>query len=199
MLFIACNTAPVSTIDSGTPWEDIDCWTPVTVRQRPTGYVQCSDGSINRESVREAVGSDVLNPTCNLTNVTGVVECREDADCGDLGIGHCFMQTDKAVRSCLCEYPCQTDEDCGDGFACMQRFTGATVSTCEPVECRTNDDCASGECGRMRMGDDSCMFAPVTLVCREHSDGCRSDSDCGPGATCGTLDGQWSCLPSTCP
>lgn len=83
------------------------------------------------------------------------------------------------------ENECTTDEDCGQGFACVCDEYAASV--CVPAECHQDADCASGLCLVSPGGyDDGCgERCPSGLYCERPNSTCEAESWCpGNGTWC---------------
>ncbi|MEZ4307178.1 MAG: ferritin-like domain-containing protein [Polyangiaceae bacterium] len=166
-----------------------------------SGYDKCPDGTIHRVS---AVACESSVPACLLNEVN--IFCKSDADCTAAPNGKCahVEYTDfggGADTYCDCVYPCTDDSDCSAGQACICPGvvpTDRPWAQCSASECRTNDDCASGECG-VSSYNDGCGWV-TNLVCRDDTDICRVAADCEDGTECVAPYGDttWSCQGAGC-
>lgn len=148
--------------------EPVECLGPSRLTGRdgvPTGMRACDDGKVERYA----------QATCAVVE-TGA-GC--DGECDPIG----------CAGPCECYPGCETDDDCGVGEACLCRWGVTNGSRCHPVECRTNDDCASGSC--------ALAFHPdAFLACRDAADGCMADDDCPEHHVCGYDGARWACEES---
>jgi hypothetical protein len=167
-----------------------------------TGYTWCGDGAINRLN---AVGcaEPVRTPACKGTEDHR--SCETWANCTERPYGFCMSDGwERTGTSCICVYPCLSDAECGPDQACM--CPGVTpllpkVATCVPAECKTNNDCESGECGAT-IYFSGCGWE-FGLSCRGPDDTCRIDDDCNGGEDCvalqrGTDPIAFRCESATC-
>lgn len=99
---------------------------------------------------------------------------------------------------------CRSDEDCGDGFACVCGVTGlAYANICVPAECRSDADCGGGLC-LMSLGsvpDACCAFGELGLFCSRETSLCDSGGDCpGNGIACmySSANDRFECRPFGC-
>lgn len=183
-----------------------------------TGYERCADGTIHRVSAVAATPT-ISGETCLGTEE--YLSCTTDADCTTSGTpgttARCLHQEYVELGGrmvpvadtgappqdgCFCAYSCETDADCGTGYACIPNEVvtkGQAWSTCEPADCATDADCTSGECG-LTSHDNGCGYE-VNLVCREGSDTCRLDEECtDEGGVCAPEygDDTYACRTTTC-
>ncbi|WP_437998854.1 ferritin-like domain-containing protein [Sorangium sp. So ce185] len=166
-----------------------------------SGFARCPDGTIHRV---EAVACEGSLPACQ--GVEDEMSCKTDADCTQKPGGKCGSYRvdnfDGPAWHCGCVYPCATDQDCNPGEACVCPGvlpTNFVFPTCVSAGCRTNDDCASGECG-VSLYDDGCGVE-LDLACRAPGDACRTEADCRAGdEQCVAPDGEgeWACRPPSC-
>jgi hypothetical protein len=97
---------------------------------------------------------------------------------------------------------CLTDEDCGQGSACVcgSQPGRAAWNQCLPAECRAMADCPGGRC-LLSLGTTCCGNGHTGLVCSRAASGCSSGEDCaGNGIAClydTTLD-RFECRPFGC-
>ncbi len=180
------------------------CVDPVTVELTTggaSGYLECDDGSVNRQSVVTLKASDYVDlvPECSEAVDEDERGCFVDTDCGAEESDQCFhRQASSVPDDCVCIRLCGTDGDCPAGEVCMApEVMNAQQQwpTCQPASCYSNDDCPSGECGVSARGDQAATNAE--LACRTPSDQCRVDSDCGSsfGDVCepSAAEGSWEC------
>ncbi|MFO0587486.1 MAG: hypothetical protein U0441_08100 [Polyangiaceae bacterium] len=171
----------------------------------PSGYVKCSDGSVNRV----AAVACVLQNKDTCKGDESFYECHTGADCMGGSNGVCVHEFSEGLTaSCRCVYACETDDDCAGGNTCVC----AGVSTKEGYtenpfctkgsDCHAPADCASGECGfgewNINCNRDAHTF------CREGDDQCRVDDDCKSDPSAPTqcqktdVTGKWKCTDPTC-
>lgn len=119
-----------------------------------------------------------------------VILCRVNHDdCGDCPApGIC---AEGSLGACFCYVPCASDDECGDGFACIcpsgggatSPRTGSLYPQCVPAACATTENCTDGnECV---LSADACG-APSRLDCTTADDACGA---CEPGEHC-AFDGE---------
>lgn len=164
-----------------------------------SGYMRCPDGTIHRVA---ALACNTSAPACGGTE--DQINCQSDAECAEAPNGRCASGTGVDFGGdysyCGCVYPCETDTDCGAGLVCVCPGvveTGAPWSTCQAAVCATGADCDSGECG-ISSFNDGCGEI-VQLACRDESDACRLDTECGATESCTTYgDFEWNCWGSNC-
>ncbi len=152
---------------------------------QPNGYVRCADGAINRESVL-ACAQPITAPACKGTEDHR--SCDTSAQCTERPNGFCMGGWGQVGTYCSCVYPCLSDAECGTNEACMCpgiEDGGPSVAECAPAECKTNSDCASGECGAS-IHFNGCHHEQ-SLRCRDPNDACRNDAACENGG-CAALD-----------
>jgi hypothetical protein len=96
---------------------------------------------------------------------------------------------------------CSTDDDCGQGFACLCGHEYA--NRCVPAECRSTADCNGGKClvSRGAADDECCDRGHLGLVCSRSESTCQHGGDCpGNGIACiydERLD-FFECKPVSC-
>jgi len=178
---------------------------------QPLGYERCADGTLNRVEVA-TLDPTIPGDTCAGTEAD--LDCLTDADCTDGDYGRClsgdrdgygYYDTGEDTTYCGCTYACTVDTDCGTGEACITPElvpTGRDYAYCKTVDCKTNDDCASGECS-LTSFHDGCEYV-VDLTCRDESaDVCRVDDDCtdseeGPYCAPHYSDNYYVCQEENC-
>lgn len=155
--------------------------TPVLAENgKPTGYIRCSDGAINRESALECPVL-VTAQACQGTEDHRM--CNTAADCTQRPNGFCKtdrVSPEDSTPACYCDYPCTNDGDCKSGQVCMCpniENDGPDVARCVSAECKTNSDCESAECGAWVSA--SICPGSLSLNCRS-PEYCRSDETCPP-------------------
>ncbi len=141
-------------------------------------------------------------PVCAATNGFGEPPgCLAHADCppgpgGEPGFCH-----GDAYGGCGCVVDeCTVDADCPEGTTCVcGDAAGWPTAHCEPSNCATNDDCASGRCQQQRVS--GCEpVSPETAVpwgwyCATEADTCDGDEDCAEGACLYHEDrGRFECV-----
>jgi hypothetical protein len=161
-----------------------------------SGYVKCSDGSINR--VAAATCAVVLKDTCKGDEM--FFECKTGADCVAQPNGSCLtFSTD--TTGCSCHYQCKGDSECGPGQACVCAGVGdpeKSFCTSAAGDCAKPGDCPSGECGYATF-DDGCSTHHY-LYCRDQADICRVDGQCAANEQCAKVDpaSNWVCNTPNC-
>lgn len=187
-----------STDDTGTPSVCEGGSSLLDSFGNPSGFEQCPDGSVHRV---EALPTDATNSAARCAGTEDYLGCTADADCTDRPNGACItgVMIDAPDSYCGCVYSCASDADCNTGEFCAPAGLGSpdvTWSQCQPADCTTDADCASGDCG-LSVWHDGCSY-DVDLSCRSPDD-CRSDADCGPQEQCGLgYEGSWGCQTMNC-
>lgn len=199
------------TDDSGTSPTTCEGSTPILDDAGvATGFERCSDGTIHRASA-QSTDKTITAETCNGDEYWQ--NCSTDADCTAFPNGKCVHDdyvemggrsaADSAYNDmgCDCAYSCASDADCTADQACIPADLVSkgerTWATCEPAECKTDADCASGECA-LTSYNDGC-FDNVYLTCREATDTCRTDADCADGLPCAAdYGGEIACQTMDC-
>jgi hypothetical protein len=193
--------------DSGdTAGSDPDCQDPVSLllnSGEPSGYEQCADGAVNRVSA-ENFGRDWDVDACRGDE--GDFSCRADEDCTARPNGICASQlniwdTGVDPSYCGCVYPCESDNDCKENEACHPPEVGDETTPwpeCVGANCRTNDDCESGECGYGEHHN-GCYWQQE-LVCHSDNDTCHANGECEPSDQCYPSgdDNEWACTEQDC-
>jgi hypothetical protein len=115
------------------------------------------------------------------------VPCSVDSECVRISNGYCSGQSGNSV-GCRCVYPCQADDDCGPGGACLcaanlgdagDSWLDLGATECVSAECRTNDDCEYGGC-RISPVPGPRTSGILGLFCDQPNDECRRNEDCSP-------------------
>ena len=96
----------------------------------------------------------------------------------------------------MCSYAngsCKTDADCPADRYCwcgsLEYPGGESNNRCVPFgNCRTDDDCASGQCGI-----DVGSYCDATLTCRTSADTCHATTDCSEPNACDVSHGAFAC------
>lgn len=169
---------------------------------KPSGFVTCADGSIDRAS--QATCTVKAVDTCKGTEAT--LNCTTAKDCTAKPYGSCISVSGGApgpeTTWCQCQYQCSTDADCDAGYVCScAGVADPGVAYCIPKSnCATDADCGSGECG-LSAWDNGCGIA-YSVACRSAADTCRVKSECTDPAysECG-VDGAgnpFKCQPVGC-
>lgn len=192
-----------------------ECESPEQIldaRNEWTGFVRCADGSINRVEARAADTTIGGTPCPGEAPDTGfyVNGCDSDSECSGPADAACVTYFDPSGGGspCDCATSCETDAQCGPGFACIPKAAFDIYqtygSTCAPAACLTNDDCASGECGLSSNSDDCASVrvevhtSSLGLACRTDEDTCRADGS-GSGGECAVgSDGHFTLIPDEC-
>lgn len=175
------GTSGTTTVSTGTGTTD-KCVDPKPVllpSGQPSGYVECADGAINRVEARSCDPGTVTGEACS--NPGEFAACQSDADCNEKPGGRCLTQWGEFGgdgSGCGCAYPCTSDSDCDPSQVCACAGVLPTLvdNTCVSYGCKSNDDCAEGECG-IGSYDDGCG-RQTYLGCRSDFDACRSNADC---------------------
>lgn len=99
------------------------------------------------------------------------------------------------------EAPCASDDDCGQGKACICGSIDAT--SCAAAECRTDADCESGACLLSRGPDPHCCGSGsvLGLFCARPGSTCERDFGCpGSGQACVyvTTSDLFECRVTSC-
>ncbi len=169
-----------------------------------TGFVVCSDGSVNR--MKPATCGVTVQTTCAGTETT--LECTTNADCTALPNGSCLTYSVPGPgftdTGCACSYECSSDSGCNSGEACACAGVGLNGvpyegSYCIPSgDCQGPEDCPSGECGYSQY-ENGC-YTERRLACRSAADECRTGADCMNGQQCAKVDttSPWMCVSQTC-
>lgn len=181
------------------------CENPVSIMGElinASGYVRCEDGRVLREQAVVDLPGNPGTPCSESMGDPGFSQCRDDSECTARPFGDCIVDW-RVTRggACVCEYRCMSDLDCPIGEVCLATgAAGESQKKCvRAVNCRTNDDCASGQC---EVSDDYTfsMGGEITLGCRSEKDECRSDWECedmfNSGCSPCLLDpyaGYWRC------
>lgn len=163
------------------------------------GFVLCADGRMLREA---AIWDLPGNPaeTCNPEFVNpGFSQCMSDSECTARPYGSCNMDyEDLRGEGCTCQYRCMSDLDCRIGQVCAARqATNIGQKRCvQASNCRTNADCASGQC-EVSYDISRSLGGDTKLGCRTEQDQCVTGADCpmSPCRAC-VLDsgaGIWRC------
>jgi hypothetical protein len=161
--------------------ELVGCLAPeptLTAGGLPTGFVRCSDGSINRVEAGHSYDLDSYEGFVDACLGDGpeYEQCLTDDDCDMLTHGRCVGVDLYYAWTCSCSYLCGSDADC-NGWACVPgELLPHRWSTCGSAFCETNADCPSGECGLSLTGDYA--YRQPLLACRSSEDECRTDADC---------------------
>lgn len=174
---------------------DPDGTTSLVPGARPAGIDRCDGDTWNRT---EAVtcATETTASACSGDGVAACDACGERERCLQDGNG------------CVCVEFCTSDDECGDGQACLCTASITTSSDggftalagnarCVPAECRSDDDCGGASCGVvLSVG----CVEPIELRCRAATDGCASNADCGDAQCLANDGGGWSCqqIPATC-
>lgn len=150
------------------------CTSPILDPQ--TGLVTCAEGYSHRAKVVACQlknsggegGASGLDPH-DLPRADGTVLCDEaPTKCAQYQFGYCDVGHTGACRS-----GCETDEDCGPGYACHCPATPSeSGGVCEPTQCRSDADCQPGA-----------LCATFDGVCGRNGFACQSFSD-----TCATSE-----------
>jgi hypothetical protein len=140
-----------------------------------SGWVRCEDGALNRL----AAGTCDQPPPGTACTESGVGECAADSDCGTHPRGRCIRtSTAELTEQCGCVYPCETDADCAVDQLCL--CDAAEGARCVHADCRSNQDCDSGECGLSASEYSGCGIG-LSVACRTVEDACHGLDDCiGP-------------------
>src|SRR5688500_14610615 len=114
-------------------------------QSQPGGFVRCKSGTLHRPDVAACTAPAAPFPV-SAHEMSGVRsrDCSAGADCTLLLGVFCQQFTDPCGGGFVhCVYPCLTDDDCGQGFAC---FCGSRGGECVPAECTSQADCADAAC-----------------------------------------------------
>jgi hypothetical protein len=110
-------------------------------------------------------------------------ECCDDTECGDgvcaaFSVGYCGGAAPPEVNACRVA-ECVTDQDCGEGRACLPAGAfGTLVATCVDADCSADADCADRPDGRCDVLSTGTCGEPRGFHCTDSDDPCRSDADC---------------------
>lgn len=179
----------VALVSLGCAAGDPDCANPEPVVSDAgvtTDIEECRDGALNRTA--EARPEIDFASTC----VDGTPEdCSTSDECTAEELGRCEQYTLQPMGPdfCRCRYFCEQDTDCGPGAACLYGDGGGS---CIPADCRSADDCDSGQCG-LSVGYLGCVSFEKALVCRSKDDTCRTDTDCEEGQCVADPGGHFRC------
>jgi hypothetical protein len=194
---------------------------PQLFEGRHTGFVICSDGSVNRLFPTTGWLRPETNVPANQPLTWGGQHtCTQDADCADGPHGSCYGLPSYLDVAQSCIYGCDGDDDCQAGEACLpptagwfgynpqprSYVEGSPIhgrGLCVQAECHSADDCESGECG-FRWEHLGCgTNGYYHMLCRTAQDSCRTNRTCQVSysvwggttyheAQCG-LGGDWTC------
>lgn len=143
----------------------------------PTGFERCADGAVNRVSQE----SRTPDWSGDCRGDEDVLYCAQDSDCTEGDNGVCAHRLLSSGTSCECQYACLSDADCAPGEACVPGAllqSGEPWSQCIEARCLVDDDCAlCGQCGVSSYWS-GCGIVD-TLACRDPTDTCHSEADCG--------------------
>lgn len=149
-----------------------------------SGLVECSDGRINLErtfACGEPLTFDLTEMECDEWSYTDLDDdpnasypyypevCGQIADPGCDG------------APCLVEVGCRDDADCEEWEFCLCATEAQVASRCVRAECKSDDDCPSGECGAL---EGPCPGAILTFACRTAEDECATNDDCPDNQAC---------------
>lgn len=174
----------------------------------PSGYVACEGGGVDKVDAAACSLEDWDYAACDGSEE--VQDCSSDADCTDGPNGTCVSgvtnnkpwDTGVAKSYCGCEYPCETDDDCGTGqvCACSDLDDGLDIHTCIDADCTTGDDCEGSEQCGLSTFYTGCEWELQTS-CRTDADECEADADCTTGDCAVEAyndDGAFLCQTETC-
>lgn len=163
--------------DGGPNLPSVPCTSPALDQQ--TGLVTCAEGYTHRAKVvacqlQNSVGeggAPGLDPR-DLPRADGTVLCDETpSKCAQYQFGYCDVGHTGACRS-----GCETDEDCGPGYACHCPATPSkSGGVCEPTQCRSDADCQQGALCATFDG----LCGRNGFACQSVSDTCASSTQCG--------------------
>ncbi len=152
-----------------------------------TGITTCDQGASQNRTTQVACAE--LPPPPEPQHGTGCVahsECPDGTFC--VIVDDAVFQDD--VQETECQAPCSTDDDCGEGRACMcALYSERPFNTCVPARCRTDDEC--GGTHRCGIAQQYCT-RHVELACRT-DDLCANCGSCFPDA-----EGSWSSVDGDC-
>ena len=149
----------------------------------PGGFVRCQSGSIQRTEVAACAGPAAPFEVSEADRSRAVMlrDCSADSDCTRHPDGFCQQFTDSYGGAFLhCVYPCVTDNDCGQGYAC---FCGSRGGECVPAECSSGADCADSACVTLYTAFD-CTPTQPRLACWTKELECDSVYCGGSSAAC---------------
>lgn len=150
-----------------------------------SGYVRCADGRILRaQALWDLPGNpgEACEPSMFISEFS---QCKSDADCTDRPFGSCNIDyRNFRGEGCSCQYRCMSDLDCRIGYVCMAKDAGGESQTMcvRATNCRTNDDCPSGQC-ELSYDSSNSFGGGYTLGCRSERDECHGPEDC-PDTPC---------------
>jgi hypothetical protein len=154
------------------------------------GFEACAEGYVHRPSAGQCPLT-TQRVACDPATMDTTL-CSDDATClAYQPNGYCAGQGGR----CICQYPCTTDADCGDGLICQCRAVGGQLlGTCSPGRCASDDDCGGTLCASWT---GSCSQG---FDCFAATDRCRADSECGDGYMCAFKPalGARECVPAGC-
>ena len=203
--------------DSGDGDGDGDVIVPASTCTNPTprvagedtGFVNCDEGYIHRES-REACPSvlprdnEVTLPDYGYGGAIELVdECETDSDCtgpleycASTGSGFDGLPARECLTSCV------TDSDCGDGYVCL---CGPQFGQCEPGtiynepgSCETDADCSGEELCVGVFFSGACGPGHYQFSCTPFFDAecATEDASCYDEYECSMQNGQIVCQPN---
>lgn len=167
----------------------------------PSGYAMCADGAVDRVSGGAFDATIPDEARCKGTEE--LMDCTADDACAERENGACvhIAGNGDMASKCGCAYACASDADCAAGSVCTppEVFANrAAYPTCQPAQCVTDSDCASGECGVVAY-ETGCT-SRIYHACREETaDECRTDNDCADEQACGfESQSDFACVSTEC-
>jgi len=142
-----------------------------------------------------------VEQSCDISTDCLCSDCIEDADCP--GAQHCCDRS--CADNCDCPTECCADEECPDGYECVNGECQCANTCCADTDCPDGYECVNGEC---QCATDCCAdtdcpdgqtcidgvctgtttISPPTTTTTPCIDDCCSDADCEGGYVC--LDGN---------
>lgn len=171
---------------------------PVVVGGKATGFESCSGSTLHRPEAVTCPSTLPRATSCDAgTGGAGggvpAPACVTDADCTEKPNGYCNLASGDIQPTCLCNYGCTTDADCGAGAICV---CGDPVGHCASSTCTSDASCGAGLLCASYTSDPGC--GGQAFACQASGDDCLTDADCSNSDQC-SYDGEHhTCTPISC-